>query len=182
MNTEYFLTILGKGSYFRLEDTTMNHKIDWIEDCFQTYNDGNWITKRTFKKTAVTKGDHYHCLFDAKRLSQYDYSNSEKQGYCSTDGRIWFCKDCFEKVQQKHKLSVVKNTIETVENALRHSSNVIISLNNEQYFLKNENDKIVVKHNGFVKIYDDILSMEREQLFYSKPLREIIDDIFIGVV
>lgn len=136
--------------------------------------------KKSLQKTAVTKGDHYHCLFDAKRLSQCDYFDSEKQGYCSTDGRIWFCKDCFEKVQQKHKLSVVKNTIETVENALRNYSDVIISLNNEQYFLENENGKIVVKHNGSVKIYDDIPSMEREQQFYSKPLKEIIDDIFIA--
>ena len=32
------------------------------------------------------------------------------------------------------------------------------------------------------KSYDSILSMEREQLFYSKALREIIDDIFVGFV
>lgn len=170
-----------ENSDYKLEDTTMSNEFDWIEDCYQCYNKGNWISKREYRKAAVVNGDHDHCLIDAKRLSKHDYSDSEKQGYCSTDGKIWFCKDCFEKIQKNHKLSVVKNTVETVKNALSNNSKVIVSLNNEQYFLKNENDKIVVEHNGVIKMYDDILSMEREQLFYGKPLREIIDDIFIGV-
>ena len=55
----------------------MNNKLDWIEDCYQTYNEGNWITKRIFKKVAVTKGDHHHCLIDAKKLSFYDYPGSK---------------------------------------------------------------------------------------------------------
>lgn len=160
----------------------MNNEFDWIENCYQCYNEDNWISKRDYRKTVVVQGDHNHCLIDAKRLSRHDYDDSEKQGYCSTDGRIWFCKDCFEKIQKRHKLSEIKNTIGTIENALRNNSNVIISLNNNQYFLKNENDKIVVMHNESIKIYDDILSMEREQQFYGKSLREIIDDIFIGVV
>ena len=170
-----------ENSDSKLEETTMSNEFDWIEDCYQCYNKGNWISKRKYRKAAVVDGDHDHCLIDAKRLSKHDYSDSEKQGYCSTDERIWFCEDCFEKIQKHHKLSIVKNTVETVKNSLRNNSKVIVSLNNEQYFLKNENDKIVVKHNGAVKMYDDILSMEREQLFYGKPLREIIDDIFIGV-
>ena len=47
---------------------------------------------------------------------------------------------------------------------------------------KNKDEKITVGHNGVSKSYDSILSMEREQLFYGKVLREIIDDIFVGFV
>lgn len=49
-------------------------------------------------------------------------------------------------------------------------------------FSKIKMKKITVEHNGVRKSYDSILSMEREQLFYDKVHREIIDDIFVGFV
>lgn len=79
-------------------------------------------------------------------------------------------------------MPVIKNSVKDIENALHNCSNVIISLNNEQYFLKNENDKIVVTHKGAEKVYSDIFSMEREQMFYGKPLREIIDEFLLGII
>lgn len=77
-------------------------------------------------------------------------------------------------------MPVVKNTVKDIETALSQFKTVVISLENKQYFIKNTDGKIIVKHNGASKSYDGILSMERKQLFYSKPLREIIDNVFVG--
>lgn len=123
---------------------------------------------------------HIACLMP-KKISNYDIDDNDKQGYCGDKG-TWFCASCFEELIKRHNVRVEKNTILSIENALRRFSNVIISLNNEQYFLKNKDEKITVEHNGVRKSYDSILSMEREQLFYGKVLREIIDDIFVGFV
>ena len=77
-------------------------------------------------------------------------------------------------------MPVVKNTVKDIETALLQFKTVVISLENKQYFIKNTDGKIIIEHNGVTKSYDSIISMEREQLFYGKPLREIIDDVFIG--
>ena len=77
-------------------------------------------------------------------------------------------------------MPVVKNTVKDIEAALSQFKTIVISLENKQYFIKNTDGKIIVGHNGASKSYDSILSMEREQLFYGKVLREIIDDIFVG--
>ena len=87
-----------------------------------------------------------------------------------------------EVFTQKYNLPVVKNTVKDIEVALSQFKTVVISLENKQYFIKNTDGKITVEHNGVRKSYDSILSMEREQLFYGKALREIIDDIFVGFV
>ena len=98
----------------------------------------------------------------------------------STTGFWWSCPECFEVFTQKYNLPVVKNTVKDIETALSQFKTVVISLENKQYFIKNTDGKIIVKHNGVSKSYDGILSMERKQLFYSKPLREIIDNVFVG--
>ena len=77
---------------------------------------------------------------------------------------------------------VYKRQVKDIESALSQFKTVVISLENKQYFIKNTDGKITVEHNGVRKSYDSILSMEREQLFYGKALREIIDDIFVGFV
>lgn len=106
----------------------MNNKLDWFEDCFQAYNEDNWITKRTFQKTAVTKGDYNHCLIDAKKLSFYDYPESEKQGYCSTDGRIWLCEECYNTVcDLGHKLKIEPNTVKKINSAIDKGQKVVLS-------------------------------------------------------
>lgn len=158
----------------------MKNDFDWIEDCYQTYKD-DWLKNVKFKKTTVTDGNHYHCLFDAKKLSQYDYDNSDKQGYYSSDGCVWLCENCFQEIQNRHKLPVVVNTVEMVKDALLKHKTVVISLENEQYTIKNNSGKIVIEHDGVIKVYESISSMEREQLFYGKQLREVVDDIFIGM-
>lgn len=158
----------------------MNENYDWLEECYQSYRKF-CIDNEVFRKAAWSgaDGDNEHCLFDAKEISNYDKNDNDKQGYCSDKG-TWLCASCFEELIKRHDVKVRKNTISSIENALRRFSKVVISLNNEQYFIKYENDKIIVEHNGIVKTYDSILSMEREQLFYGKPLREIIDDVFLG--
>lgn len=160
----------------------MENKFDWVEDCYQAYKK-HWIQSKKFRKAAWTGRDHEHCLFDGKRISNYNISDNEKQGYESTDGWTWFCTECFEKLMKSnHKLPLVKNTVEDIESALSQFKTVVISLENEQYIIKNADGKIAVVHNGKVSEYGDILQMEREQAFYGKPLREIIDDIFIGII
>lgn len=160
----------------------MSDSNNWLEECYQSYREF-CIDNEVFRKAAWTKadGDHTHCLFDAQKISNYDIDDNDKQGYCGDKG-TWFCASCFEELIKRHNVKVEKNTISSIENALRRFSNVIISLNNEQYFLENKDGKITVEHNGVSKSYDSILSMEREQLFYGKVLREIIDDIFVGFV
>ncbi len=164
----------------------MKDEFDWIEDCFQVYNEGNWLTNMTFRKAAVTQGDHDHCYFDAKRITNneayQEFEECDMQGYFSTNGHIWLCKNCFEQIQKRHTLKEEKNTVEDVESALSQFKTVVISLENEQYIVKNAGGKITVAHNGKTSEYDDILQMERKQAFYGKPLRDIIDDIFIGII
>ena len=160
----------------------MNNKLDWIEDCYQTYNEGNWITKRNFKKVAVTKGDHHHCLIDAKKLSFYDYPGSEKQGYCSTDGRIWLCEECYHTVcELGHKLKIEPNTVKEIESAVDKGQKVVLSLDNVQYEMSGDSEQILVLHNGITSEYKNYAEMEKKQKFYGKLLKEIIDDVFVGV-
>lgn len=160
----------------------MKNKLDWFEDCFQTYNEGNWITKRTFQKTAVTKGDHDHCLIDAKKLSFYDYPGSEKQGYCSTDGRIWLCEECYNAVCERgHKLKTESNTVKEIKAAVDKGQKVVLSLDNVQYFIYKQNEEIIVMHNGVISKYKNFAEMEQKQKFYGKLLKDIIDDVFVGV-
>lgn len=106
----------------------MKNEFDWIEDCYQCYNEDNWISKRKYRKAAVAQGDHYHCLIDARRLSRLDYMDCEKQGYCSDDGKVWICEDCYNEITKRHELSIIKNSVKDIENALHNCSNVIISL------------------------------------------------------
>lgn len=160
----------------------MENEFDWIEDCYQCYNKDNWISKREYRKAVVVQGDHDHCLIDAKRLSSHDYDDSEKQGYCSTDGNIWLCENCFNEIQKRHNLSVIENTVESIENDLSEFKTVVFSLENQQYIIKNHSGKIIVEHKDCIKKYDNLLSMMREQLFYGEYLRNIIDKIFVGVV
>lgn len=160
----------------------MENKFDWVVDCYQAYKK-HWIQSKKFRKSAWIGRDHEHCLFDGKRISNYNISDNEKQGYESTDGWTWFCTECFDKlIKRNHKLPLVKNTVEDVKSALSQFKTVVISLENEQYFIKNAGGKITVEHNGKESEYDDILQMEREQVFYGKWLREIIDNIFIGYI
>ncbi len=160
----------------------MGNKLDWFEDCYQTYNEDDWITKRAFKKTAVTKGDHHHCLIDAKKLSLYDYPESEKQGYCSTDERIWFCEECYNNIcELGHTLKIEPNTVKEIKTAVEKGQKVVLSLNNVQYEIKSESEHILVLHNCITSEYENFAEMEQKQKFYGKLLKEIIDDVFVGV-
>ena len=153
MNTEYFLITPGAKSYFKLEDATMKNKLDWIEDCYQTYNEGNWITKRIFKKVAVTKGDHHHCLID-----------------------------CYHTVcELGHKLKIEPNTVKEIESAVDKGHKVVLSLDNVQYEMSGDSEQILVLHNGITSEYKNYAEMEKKQKFYGKLLKEIIDDVFVGV-
>lgn len=159
----------------------MESTIDWVEECYQAHKK-HWIIDKKFRKTAWTGKDHQHCLFDGKRISNYDVSDNDKQGYRSTDERTWFCTECFEELKKRnHHLPIVKNTVQMVKDALSKHKTVVISLNNEQYFIKN-NGKFIVEHNGKAKEYNSVNAMEREQLFYGKPLREAIDEIYLGII
>lgn len=161
----------------------MENKLNWIEDCYQCYNEDNWISKRKYRKAAVVQGDHEHCLIDAKRLSRHNYPDGEKQGYRSTDGCIWLCESCFNEIQKQHKLSVIKNTAESIENSLSAFKTVVFSLKNRQYVIeKNQSGSITVKSNADINEYDSIASMECSQLFYGKKLNDIIDEIFVGTL
>ena len=124
----------------------MSDSNNWLEECYQSYRKF-CIDNEVFRKAAWTKadGDHTHCLFDAQKISNYDIDDNDKQGYCGDKG-TWFCASCFEELIKRHNVRVEKNTILSIENALRRFSNVIISLNNEQYFLKNKDEKITVEH------------------------------------
>ena len=118
----------------------MSDSNNWLEECYQSYRKF-CIDNEVFRKAAWTKadGDHTHCLFDAQKISNYDIDDNDKQGYCGDKG-TWFCASCFEELIKRHNVKVEKNTISSIENALRRYSNVIISLNNEQYYLKNKDE------------------------------------------
>ena len=122
----------------------MSDSNNWLEECYQSYRKF-CIDNEVFRKAAWTKadGDHTHCLFDAQKISNYDIDDNDKQGYCGDKG-TWFCASCFEELIKRHNVKVEKNTILSIENALRRYSNVIISLNNEQYFLKNKDEKMLL--------------------------------------
>jgi len=159
----------------------MKNEFDWLEDCYQTYYD-DWLKNKTFRKTAWTDDDHTHCLFDAKRISNFDIEDNDKQGYLSSDNSTWLCSDCFEEIQKRHNLPLIKNTVKMVTDALSDYKTVVFSLKNEQYIIKNNAGVITVEHNNSVKEYESVVLMEREQIFYGKPLRDVIDELFIGVI
>ena len=142
----------------------MDNSDRWVEKYGESFMDFP-LKGLKFKKTAWTKkNNHTHCLFCGDEITDEE------------------CPECFEVFTQKYNLPVVKNTVKDIESALSQFKTVVISLENKQYFIKNTDGKITVEHNGVRKSYDSILSMEREQLFYGKALREIIDDIFVGFV
>ncbi len=159
----------------------MENEFDWLEDCYQTYYD-DWLKNRTFRKSAWIGDSHTHCLFDAKRISNYDIEDNDKQGYLSSNDRTWICSSCFEEIQKRHSLPIIKNTVKMVKDALTDNKTVVFSLKNEQYIIRNNAGVITVEHDNFVKEYENLLSMECEHLFYGKQLRDIIDEIFIGVI
>ena len=161
----------------------MDNSDRWVEKYGESFMDFP-LKGLKFKKTAWTKkNNHTHCLFCGDEITNEEYNyHTEKQGYASTTKFWWSCPECFEVFTQKYNLPVVKNTVKDIELALSQFKTVVISLENKQYFIKNTDGKITVEHNGVRKSYDSILSMEREQLFYGKVLREIIDDIFVGFV
>ncbi len=161
----------------------MDNSDRWVEKYGESFMDFP-LKGLKFKKTAWTKkNNHTHCLFCGDEITNEEYNyHTEKQGYASTTKFWWSCPECFEVFTQKYNLPVVKNTIKDIETALSQFKTVVISLENKQYFIKNTDGKITVEHNGVRKSYDSILSMEREQLFYGKVFREIIDDIFVGFV
>lgn len=159
----------------------MDNSNNWVEKYGESFMDFP-LKGLKFKKSVWTeKNNHTHCLFCGDEITdeEYDY-HTEKQGYASTTGFWWSCPECFDVFTKKYNLPVVKNTVKDIETALSQFKTVVISLENKQYFIKNTDGKIIVKHNGASKSYDGILSMERKQLFYSKPLREIIDNVFVG--
>ena len=159
----------------------MENNLDWVDELYNTYKD-KWLKNKEFRKAAWTVGDHEHCLFDGKRISNYDNDDNDKQGYVSTTGWVWLCTDCFEALKQKgYNLPLTKNSVNMVKEALNEHKTVVISLNNEQYFINN-NGKIIVEHNGSTKEYDSINAMEREQMFFGKPIREAIEEIYLGII
>ena len=155
--------------------------ISWVKKYGKSFMDFP-LKGLKFKKCAWTVGDHQHCLFCGKEFTndEYDYETA-KQGYRSTTDCWWACSECFNEFTKEHKIPVEKNTVQMIKDALTEHKTVVISLNNEQYFIKN-NGKITVEHNGSIKEYDSILSMEREQMFYGKPIREAIDEIYLGII
>lgn len=159
----------------------MENEFDWLEDCYKTYYD-DWLKNETFRKTVWTGDSHTHCLFDAKRISNYDMEDNDKQGYLSSNDRTWLCSSCFEEIRKRHNLPIIKNTVKMVKDALSDYKTVVFSLKNEQYIIKNNAGVITVEHNNSVKEYESVMFMEREQMFYGKPLRDVIDELFIGVI
>ena len=153
---------------------------DWIKDTAEKYYKDGWFNKSNFRKTAFTIGDHDHCCIDFKKLSRLDYPESEKQGYYSSTDGTWFCTTCFEEYTKYRKLPIEKNTIEDIESALKNHQAVVVSLNNEQYYIKNISGKISVEHGEATIKYDSIADMENNHLFYGKLLSDIIEDIFVG--
>ncbi len=158
----------------------MSRNNDIIKDTAEKYYNDGWFNNSIFKKTAFTIGDHNHCCIDFKKISQFDYPNSEKQGYYSCADGTWFCTICFEEYAKYRKLPLESNTVKDIEEALNKHKTVIISLKNEQYFIKNISGKINVENNEKTVEYESLTEMENAQLFYGKLLRDIIDDIFVG--
>ncbi len=157
----------------------MSENKSWIIDTAESYYKDGWFKNAMFRKSSCTYGDHDHCFICGKRLSQHNYSDSEKKGYHSDCGEIWFCTTCFIKYAKYRKLPLERNTIHEIEAALEKHQRVVISLDNEQYFIKNAGS-VTVEHNGTVTEYESIADMENRQLFYGKLLRENIDFIFVG--
>lgn len=159
----------------------MSGNNDWIRDTAEQYYKEGCFKKSKFRKVACVSGDHYHCDICGQRLSQHDYSDGEKQGYYSSIDGTWFCTSCFEEYQKYRKLPTINNTVKMVQEALLEHKTVIISLNNDQYIIKNKGN-IIVEHHGIVKEYKSTLMMEREQLFFGRALREAIDEIYLGII
>ena len=157
----------------------MSENNRWIIDTAESYYKDGCFKNAVFRKQSFTRGDHDHCFICGQRLSQYSYSDSEKQGVHSECGGIWFCTTCFNEYAKYRKLPLERNTIREIEAALEKHQTVVISLDNEQYFIKNAGS-ITVEHNGTVAEYKSIADMESCQLFYGKLLRENIDFIFVG--
>ena len=157
----------------------MSENNAWIRDVAEKYYQDGWFDQSRFRKAAFTLGDHDHCCIDFRKLSQIDYPESEKQGYYSSVDGIWFCTTCFNEYAKYRKLPLERNTIREIEAALEKHQAVVISLDNEQYFIKNAGS-ITVEHNGTAKEYESISDMENRQLFYGKLLCENIDFIFVG--
>ena len=159
----------------------MSDSNNWLEECYQSYRKF-CIDNEVFRKAAWTKadGDHTHCLFDAQKISNYDIDDNDKQGYCGDKG-TWFCASCFEELIKRHNVKVEKNTILSIENALRRYSNVIISLNNEQYFLKNKDEKICQEliekyqlQNHFVLTFLGRIAPEKSITVIIDALKEVV--------
>lgn len=158
----------------------MENTPSWVDELYDVYYNF-WLKDKCFRKVAWVNYGHQHCIFDGTRISNYDIDENERQGYQSTDGRVWFCPTCFELTAKRHNLPLIKNTVQMIEDAMINDKKVVISLKNDQYFVKQESDKIYVRHNGELFEYDSIEEMERRQLFYGKLINEIIDEIFLGI-
>ena len=50
-----------------------------------------------------------------------------------------------------------------------------------QYEMSGDSEQILVLHNGITSEYKNYAEMEKKQKFYGKLLKEIIDDVFVGV-
>lgn len=125
---------------------------------------------------------HEHCLFCGKEIGHETNSNIvDMQGYSSTDDCWWACKSCFELFCQKYEIPIIKNSVKSIEKALLNDQTIVLSKDNEQYFIYKQNEEIIVMHNGVTSEYKNFAEMEQKQKFYGKLLEDIIDDVFVGV-
>ncbi len=155
---------------------------NWVDKYGQSFMEFP-LKGLTFKKAAWVENGHEHCLFCGKEIGHGTNSNSvDTQGYASTDDCWWACKSCFELFCQKYDIPIIKNSVESIEKALLNDHAIVLSKNNVQYFIsKQQNEKIIVKYNGVTSEYKSFAEMEQKQKFYGKLLKDIIDDVFVGV-
>lgn len=158
----------------------MENTPSWVDELYGVYYNF-WLKDKCFRKVAWVNYGHQHCIFDGTRISNYDIDENERQGYQSTDGRVWFCPTCFELTAKRHNLPLIKNTVQMIEDALINNKKVIISLRNDQYFIERKAGKICVCRKDEIVEYNSIEEMEAKQPFYGKCIGEIIDEIYIGI-
>lgn len=154
---------------------------DWVDKYGQSFMEFP-LKGLTFKKAAWVESGHEHCLFCGKEIGAGTSSNIvDMQGYSSTDDCWWACENCFELFCKKYDIPILKNSVEWIEKALLNSRTAVLSKSNKQYFIYKQNEEIIVKHNGETSEYENFAQMEQTQKFYGKLLKDIIDEVFVGI-
>ena len=78
-------------------------------------------------------------------------------------------------------MKIEPNTVKEIKAAVDKGQKVVLSLDNMQYEISGDSEHILVLHNGITSEYKNYAEMEKKQKFYGKLLKDIIDDVFVGM-